>query len=192
MKLDDASLREAALRHLARFSATEAGLRRVLGNRIRRWAREAGQAGQDPDAIAAEAARARASATAIAARMVQLGAVDDTAFAVARARRLRGAGRSAAAALAHLAAKGVAPETAREALAHQDVPDDLTAALVLCRKRRMGPFALAEPEAEQRRKWLGSLGRGGFSGEVAHRALAMPRAEAEENLAAAGQRAHTA
>jgi regulatory protein len=192
MKLDEASLREAALRHLARFSATEAGLRRVLGNRIRRWARAAEQAGLDPEAIAAEAAQARARAAAIAARMVQTGAVDDAAFAVARARRLRGAGRSAAAALAHLAAKGVAAETARAALTHEEVPDEMTAALVLCRRRRIGPFAPEAPEAELRRKWQGILGRGGFSGDVARQVLRIDRAEAEARLAAAGQRAHLA
>ena len=63
-RIDDPALHEAALAHLARFSATEAGLRRVLGNRIRRWAREAAQSGHDPDAIAAETARATASAAA--------------------------------------------------------------------------------------------------------------------------------
>lgn len=158
-------------------------MRRVLGNRIRRWTREATQAGQDAEVIAAEAARAQASAAAIAARLAEVGVVDDAAFALMRARRLRGAGRSGRAALAHLAAKGVPAETAREALAHEEVPDEFTAALVLCRKRRFGPFAAAPPEAEQRRKWLGTLARAGFSGDVAHRALNLPRAEAEAALA---------
>lgn len=185
MSLDEASLREAALRHLSRFSATEAGLRRVLGNRIRRWARRAEQAGQDPEAIQVESRAAEARAAAIAARLVQAGAVDDAAFAVARARRLRGAGRSAAAAMAHLAAKGVAAETARAALAHEEVPDELTAALLLCRRRRIGPFAAAEPAPETRRKWQGILGRGGFGGGVARQALAMDLAEAEAHLTAA-------
>jgi hypothetical protein len=31
-------------------------------------------------------------------------------------------------------------------------------------------------------KWLGTLARAGFSGEIARRALAMPRAEAMERL----------
>ncbi|WP_191083572.1 RecX family transcriptional regulator [Roseococcus microcysteis] len=187
MSLDEASLREAALRHLSRFSATEAGLRRVLGNRIRRWARAAEQAGQDPEAIRTETQAAEARAAAIAARLVQAGAVDDAAFAVARARRLRGAGRSAAAAMAHLASKGVSAETARAALAHEEVPDELTAALLLCRRRRIGPFAAAEPALETRRKWQGILGRGGFGGGVARQALGMDRAEAEAHLIAAGR-----
>ncbi|MBS7791028.1 RecX family transcriptional regulator [Roseococcus sp. SDR] len=183
-KITETALREAALAHLARFATTEAGLRRVLGNRIRRWAREAAAEGQDAEAIAAAAATAQAQAAAIAARLVQVGAVDDTLFAQARARRLQGSGRSARAALAHLAAKGVARETARAALAQEDMPGEFAAALILCRKRRFGPFAAATPEPETRRKWLASLARAGFSGEVARRALATPRAEAETLLAA--------
>ncbi len=181
-RIDDAALHEAALAHLARFSATEAGLRRVLGNRIRRWAREAAQSGHDPDAIAAETARATASAAAIAARMVKAGAVDDAAFAAARARRLRGAGRSGRATLAHLVQKGVAPAQAAAALEGEEVPGEFHACLVACRKRRIGPFAAVEPDADGRRKWLATLARAGFRGEVARRALATPRAEAEDLL----------
>lgn len=181
-KITEPALRDAALAHLARFATTEAGLRRVLGNRIRRWARTATEEGMDPDAIASTTATAQAQAAAIAARLVQAGAVDDALFAQARARRLQGSGRSARATLAHLSAKGVAAETARAALAQQDMPGEFTAALILCRKRRFGPFATATLEPELRRKWLASLARAGFSGEVARRALALTRAEAEHML----------
>ncbi|MCA3425779.1 MAG: recombinase RecA, partial [Roseomonas sp.] len=51
-----ARLREAALAHLARFAATEAGLRRVLERRVARWARAAEAEGQPREAIAASAA----------------------------------------------------------------------------------------------------------------------------------------
>jgi regulatory protein len=181
-KITETALREAALAHLARFATTEAGLRRVLGNRIRRWARAAAEEGQEPEAIAAAAATAQAQAAAIAARLVQAGAVDDALFAQARARRLQGSGRSARATLAHLSAKGVAPETARAALDHADMPGEFAAALILCRKRRFGPFAAAPPEPALRQKWLASLARAGFSGEVARRALALSRPEAEHIL----------
>ena len=183
-KITEPALRDAALAHLARFATTEAGLRRVLGNRIHRWARTAAQEGMDPDAIAAATATALAQAAAIAARLVQAGAVDDALFAQARARRLQGSGRSARATLAHLSAKGVASETARAALTQEDMPGEFAAALILCRKRRFGPFAATHPEPPLRQKWLASLARAGFSGDVARQALAMPRAEAEALLAA--------
>jgi len=184
-KITEAALRDAALAHLARFAATEAGLRRVLGNRIRRWARAAAQEGQDNEAIAHATLTATQQAAAIAARMVQAGVVDDALFAQARARRLRRSGRSARATLAHLAIKGVAGEVARAALCQEEMPDELTAALILCRKRRFGPFAPSDPEPAMRKKWLASLARAGFAGEVARHAVRLTRAEAEANLAQA-------
>ena len=80
---DAASLRDvAALNYLARYATTETGLRRVLLRRIDRWARQA--AGQDD---AAElAAAANAAIPAIIARMVELGLLNDAAYAEARAR----------------------------------------------------------------------------------------------------------
>ncbi len=181
-KITETALREAALAHLARFAATQAGLRRVLGNRIRRWARAAAQEGQDGEAIAAASLTANQQAAAIAARLVEAGVVDDALFAQARARRLRRSGRSVRATLAHLANKGVAAEVARASLAQDDMPDDLTAALILCRKRRFGPFAPPEPEPALRQKWLASLARAGFPGEVARHAVRLTRAEAEAHL----------
>lgn len=184
-KITEAALREAALAHLARFAATEAGLRRVLGNRIRRWARTAAEEGQDDEAIAAAMRTATQQAAAISARLVELGVVDDAQFAQARARRLRRSGRSARATLAHLTTKGVAGEVARAALSQDDMPGELSAALILCRKRRFGPFAPAEPEPALRQKWLASLARAGFAGEVARHAIRLTRADAEAHLARA-------
>jgi regulatory protein len=170
---DEAALREAALSHLARFAATEAGLVRVLDRRIARWARAAEAEGRERDDIAAAVAAARAAARAIAARLVQAGAVDDAAFAAARASRLARAGRSARAIAAHLAAKGVAPEVAAAALPEGEEAE-LLAALRLLRRKRLGPFAATPPDAEARRRTLGLLARAGFEAAVARRAVAMP------------------
>jgi regulatory protein len=174
---DEAALREAALSHLARFAATEAGLVRVLDRRIARWARAAEAEGRERDDIAAAVAAARAAARAIAARLVQAGAVDDAAFAAARASRLARAGRSARAIAAHLAAKGVAPEVAAAALPEGEEAE-LLAALRLLRRKRLGPFAATPPDAEARRRTLGLLARAGFEAAVARRAVAMPAEEA--------------
>ncbi|MEO3472369.1 RecX family transcriptional regulator [Roseomonas sp. CAU 1739] len=177
-------LREVALAHLARFAATEVALRRVLERRIDRWARAAEAEGQPREPTAAAAAAARAAAGEVAKSLVVAGAVDDAAFAESRARRLARAGRSRRAIAAHLSAKGVAAETAAAA-----IPDgedaELDAALAYCRRRRIGPFARAEMDAEARRKALGALARGGFAQPVARRALAMDPAEAEDRLLAA-------
>lgn len=174
---DEAALREAALAHLTRFAATEAGLVRVLDRRIARWARAAEAEGREREAIAAAVATARATARAIAARLVQAGAVDDAAFASARAARLARAGRSRRAIAAHLAAKGVTAEVAAEVMPEGEEAE-VIAALRLLRRKRLGPFAAEPPDAEARRRTLAMLARAGFPSGPARRALGMEREEA--------------
>ncbi|WP_372624004.1 regulatory protein RecX [Falsiroseomonas sp.] len=181
---DESRLAEAALAHLARFAATEAGLRRVLARRVERWARAAEAEGQED--VAGRAAAAKQAAAAVARRMAAQGNVDDAAFAGSRARRLQRAGRSRRATLAHLREKGVDAETAAAALPEGEEVE-LAAALAFCRRRRIGPFGAAEAGPEARVKALGALARAGFGREVAGRALAMEPDEAESRLIAARQ-----
>ena len=166
---DEASLREVAMNYLARYATTEAGLRLVLYRRIDRWARLAA----DRDDTGECAAAARTLVPPIVARMVELGLLNDAAFAANRARGLALSGRSRRAIAARLMAKGIGPDQAREA-----VPEDgeLVSALILARKRRIGPFRKAEPD---RNRELGVLARAGFPRDVALRALAMDADEAE-------------
>ena len=176
-----ARLREAALAHLARFAATEAGLRRVLERRVARWSRAADAEGQSREAIAAATTALHAEIATIAKSLVVAGAVNDAAFAESRARRLARSGHSRRAIAAHLAAKGIETETAAAAL-----PDgegaELLAAIAFCRRRRIGPFARVAPDAPARMKALAALARGGFAQGVARRALAMDPADAEDML----------
>ena len=175
---DAAGLHDAALDYLARYAATEAGLRRVLERRVDRWARRAATVG-DAETIATEAAAARAMVHGVVARLVAAGAVNDAAYAESRVRSLVRAGRSRHAVAAYLAAKGVDPATARAALPHDDA-SELAAAVVLARKRRIGPFRLGDsPDEPGRRRELGMLARAGFSQDVARRALAMDTDAAE-------------
>lgn len=181
---DAARLAEAALAHLARFAATEAGLRRVLMRRVDRWARAAEAEGHED--VARHAAVAKAAAAEVAKRMVAQGAVNDAAFAESRARRLLRSGRSRRATLAHLREKGVDAGTAAAALPDGEEAE-LDAALAFCRRRRIGPFAAAEPSPEARLKALGALARAGFGRDVADRALRMDPDAAETRLLAARQ-----
>lgn len=173
---DTAALREAALAYLARYAATEAAVRRVLHRRIDRWLR----ACPDPEAAADRAAEARIAVEAEIRRLATAGLLNDAAYAEQRGRTLRQAGVSRRATAAKLAAKGVPPATARDA-----VPDDpeaeLAAALITARKRRIGPFRTrpADPVRE-----LGVLARAGFGHDVARRALDTDPAEAEDRIAA--------
>jgi len=182
----EARLHEAALNHLARFAATEAGLARVLQRRVARWAQRAEREGMAPEAITPIVAQGRAAAQAVARRMVAAGAVDDAAFAASRAKRLARAGRSRRAIAAHLAAKGVGGETASETL-EEAATDEVVAALAHLRRRRQGPFDRNPPdEAEAARaarmKAMAALARAGFPRDVAEAALDLDPAEAETRI----------
>jgi regulatory protein len=180
---DAASLHEAALAYLARFAATETGLRRVLARRVARWARAA-EVEHGAGYAAEAAARALALVDGVVGRLVAAGAVDDAAFAAARARTLVRRGKSRLAATAHLAAKGVDAATAARVL-NADPDRELAAALVLAARRRIGPFrAGGAPDAAGMLRELGILARAGFPRDIAQRALGLDSAEAEARLIA--------
>ena len=48
---------------------------------------------------------------------------------------------------------------------------ELTAAVTLAKRRRLGPFAVKPPNGEQREKHLAALARAGFSYDVAQRVI---------------------
>jgi regulatory protein len=176
---DVPTLHDSALAYLARYAATEAGLRGMLERRVERWKRLAQQNEPDAEAIAAQAAAARNAVREVVARLVAAGAVNDAAYAGSRARSLVRAGRSRRAVSAYLAAKGIDPETAATATLALE-QSELAAALVLARKRRIGPFRQGQtPDEAGRRRELGVLARAGFSGSIAHQALTMDLDQAE-------------
>ena len=170
---DAASLREAALRYLARYATTEAGLRKTLHRRIDNWA------WLHPDRD--ETAAAKRAVPGIVTQMVELGLINDTAFAESRARRLALNGRSRVAISAALAAKGIG-SALTEAVLPRDNDVELAAALILTRKRRIGPF---RNNAENRTRELGVMARAGFPRDIASRALAMAPDDAEAAITAA-------
>ena len=170
---DAASLREAALHYLARYATTEAGLRRVLLRRIDRWARLSGQG--DNDAVLGAA---RTAVPGIVSRMVALGLLDDAAYASTRARGLALNGRSRRAITGRLVAKGIAPDQARAALPEEE-GSELVSALILARKRKIGPFRRGE---ENPSRELGVMARAGFSRSLALEALGMEPERAEDTI----------
>src|SRR5215469_13689104 len=177
---DAAALHDAALTYLARYAATEAGLRRVLERRVDRWARAA--ATVDRDALAAQVEQGKRVAREVAARLAAAGAVNDAIFAESRARSLARSGRSRQAVTAHLIAKGVDAAAARAALS-ADEENELAAALVLARRKRIGPFRLGEPpDQAARQRELAVLARAGFPQPLARKALAMQADEAEARI----------
>jgi len=157
---DASTLEQVALRHLNRFDATVAGMRRVLGAHCRRAG--LGQA-EASELIEPLLARYRAS-----------GLLDDARYAAAAAhgQRRRGASRRA---IEHkLAQRGVAPGDARAAIDDADSEADdaeLTAALAFARRRRIGRHRALADRAKFRNKDLAALARAGFDIDTARRAL---------------------
>ena len=175
---DAGSLHQAALHYLARYAATEAGLRRVLMQRIDRWAR----AQTDRDAAEPILEAACAAVETLVKRLAETGAVSDAAFAESRAKTLVRGGRSSRSIQMRLVAKGVASDLARSA-SDADAETELAAALVLARKRRIGPYRMAEQaDAMIRLKEVALLARAGFSRDIAEQALATAREDAERRI----------
>jgi regulatory protein len=170
---DEGKLYEAALNHLARYAATEASMARVLSRKIDRWARLYAGEDADPEETAAAAKAAKFAIPKVIAKLKAANVLSDAAFAASRAKRLTREGKSRRFALAHLAAKGVAPEAARAAVV-DDPERELAAAAAFLRRKKAGPFGEA-PEL----KVLAAMARVGFGQEVARRALRLERDEAE-------------
>jgi regulatory protein len=171
-------LYQAALSYVARYAATEAGLRRILARRIDRWA----HAQPDPDATQPIVHAARAAIDTVVERLAKTGALSDTTFAENRARSLVRRGQSNRAIQMRLIAKGVAPDTARTA-SKTDTETELAAALVLARKRRVGPYRRSDSaDATIRKKELALLARAGFSRDIAQQVLETSEADAETRI----------
>lgn len=142
--LDAAALERLALRYVERFATTQGKLVDYLKRKIR----ERGWDGEPADTAA------------LAAKMADLGYVDDRAWAEAMAsalgRRGLGAGRVrqalSAARVGEADASAVAPAVANDAV---------ESALRLAKRKRIGPFALAQADRSLRQKQLATMIRAG-------------------------------
>lgn len=158
-------LENASLHYLERFSSSRANLRRVLMRKVSRslahWAGEEGdEQGRD---------EATALVDAVLAWLQGLGYLDDERYAAAKASSLRAKGRPEKMVRAHLASKGVDSDHIDKAfddLAERGDGGDLAAALVFCRRRRIGPYR-PNDRTNFRQKDLAALGRAGFGWSVA-------------------------
>ena len=166
------SLSMAALDYLARFAASEQGLRQVLTNRVARAARDNPDWAQDRDAIA----RLHSEIETIIETHKKSGAVNDAAFAEIKVTSLRRQGRSKRVIEQKLAQKGVRGDVLAKAFAQHDdgrAPDavDYAAAMALARRRKLGPYRTVADDTDRRRKEFATLARAGFSSSIAQRVL---------------------
>jgi regulatory protein len=149
-------LERAALYYLERYSSSEANLRRVLLRKVYMSCRHHGD----------DTAQFTAVVEAVVARKIASGLIDDKRFAENRVASLKRRGTSQRMIGLKLGAKGVDRETI--ALASRSEPEDeLAAALITARRKRLGPWRTRGMRADWRQKDVAALMRAGFAGEVA-------------------------
>jgi regulatory protein len=174
--VDPDALERAAIRYLERYAASRLQLARVLMRRVQR----AAQAG------AIERAEGAAHVEAVVARLAERGVLDDKLFAEGRARSLANRGRSGSVIRQTLRARGVGADDVAAAFERLEVemPEpELTAALALARRRRLGPYREPGERAARREKDMAVFARAGFDRRLARRILDAESIEALAQLA---------
>lgn len=154
--LDRAALEALGLRYVERFATTQG----KLADYLRRKIRERGWQGEPADVAA------------IATRFADLGYVDDRGYAEIKTTSLarRGYGERRIAAALHAARVGAADA---EAAVEQVRDDALDHALAFARRKRIGPFATAPVDEDQRRRQLAAMLRAGHAFALSARIVRM-------------------
>ncbi len=174
------SLENAALYYLQRFASSNENLRRVLMRRVRRSAQHHGT---DPE----EGAE---FINDIIARYQRSGLLDDARYAEIRTASLGRRGNSARAIRNKLVEKGVDSDIIDETLTNrqnEDADPELTAAVSLARRRRLGPFREDGIRPEFKEKDLAALARAGFNYDTAQKVIEAVRVEDLEEEIIANQ-----
>ncbi len=158
-------LENAALYYLERFASSTSNLRRVLMRKVDLSAKAHGTDREEGARWVDE----------LLARYVRSGLLNDETYARMRTESLHRRGASTRLIAQKLAGKGIGRDEADKALdsLREDVgPDlDLSAALALAKRRRLGPYRLPEQRAVHREKDMAALGRAGFGYEIARRVV---------------------
>ncbi|PTW60242.1 regulatory protein [Breoghania corrubedonensis] len=149
-------LMRSAVAYLERYASSSENLRRVLERKVAR-------AAYAHDRDASEFSEMIAAAVE---RCIQLGLVDDAAYAETRASSLRRRGASKRQIEAKLAAKGVAKRLIERVLA-ADETDETEAARRFARRRRLGPWRTRGNRDDYRERDMAALCRAGFGFDVA-------------------------
>jgi len=172
-------LANAALFYLSRYAASEASLRRVLNNKIRRASMMDKDFSDDKEAQK----KLFEEIEIIIAKHKKTGAINDKSYAEMKVASLRRSGKSARYITQSLRQKGVDSDLIERALVPEEDenPQDVerAAAVKLARRRRLGPFRKAGvgDDPKLRTKEFAALVRAGFSFDVAKKVLG---AEPEE------------
>lgn len=165
--LDPVRLEELALAYVARF-ATSAS--KVQGYLVRKL-RERGWAGDRP-----------ADPAAIVDRFVELGYIDDAAWARAKSGGLLRRGYGARRVDQALGAAGIAEDIRADV--RPEEAEARRAAVALASRRRFGPWGGDAPDREQRQKQIAAMVRAGHGFDAARAVVDAPSVVAAEDWAA--------
>ncbi|PKB19407.1 regulatory protein [Novosphingobium kunmingense] len=161
--LDRARMEELALAYVARFSTSAAKLEDYLKRKLR----ERGWDGDGP-----------APVRATVERYVELGYIDDAAFAASRTGSLLRRGYGARRIGQALHAAGIDEETREQVRA--GLAEQRQAALACARKRRLGPFGAPVGDRSAREKQVAAMLRAGHPLDSARFLVDAPSVEAAE------------
>ncbi|PBN41915.1 RecX family transcriptional regulator [Sphingobium sp. D43FB] len=151
--LDEATMRDMALRHVARFATSRGKLLSYLKRKIK----ERGWGGEQP-----------ADPDGLADRFVDLGYIDDAGYAVMKSGALARRGYGARRIDQDLRAAGIGEEDRVQADA-QIAAEAWAAADRFARRKRVGPYATAPLDPKQREKAIAAFLRAGHDYAVARR-----------------------
>lgn len=159
--LDEDRLRELALRYVGRFATSRAKLLAYLNRKLkeRGWQ---GAAPPDP--------------AGLVERLCELRYVDDSSYATMKSAALARRGYGARRVAQTLRADGIA-ESDREEADTQTQNDSWAAADRFARRKRIGPYAQAQPDSKQREKAIAAFIRAGHSYDTARRWTDAPPGE---------------
>jgi regulatory protein len=166
-KISKTYLENAALHYLQRYATSSANLRRVMMRKIEKSCKHHETDAADFIPLLDD----------MLARYAATGLLNDQVYAEARTASLRRKGESKGSIQARLSLKGLTRDQIAGALATADEgkeEPELEAARAFTRRKKIGPYrsrALQDPKDAQRE--MAAMARGGFSYDVAKRALQM-------------------
>lgn len=151
--LGRSSLEELALTYVARFATSRAKLATYLNRKVR----ERGWDGEGPPPI-----------DELVGKMADHGYVDDSAFALSKARSLSSRGYGERRVKNALWAAGIEEEDGEAAMAEAE-SGRAEAALRFAKRRRIGPYSSEDADRATREKWIAAMIRAGHHFDIARR-----------------------
>lgn len=182
-KIQLPNLKEYALNYLARYNNTEAGLVKLLKQKVNRWIKIIqNDEEQNYQQVLQEAYH---HIEQIVKNLKQKGIINDETFVTSKIPTLIRAGCSLKQIQNRLLQKGVKQSLIQSSLKeYQNDNFELLSALVYVRKRKIGPFRSKsihkKMNLEEREQMI--LARRGFSFTILKQVLSMNQSEAEEYL----------